>query len=389
MKLSINKNKIKNLALYGTGALGLGAVLSVPLYGYMTQVAPTAFTAQQFATASAYGSVGLTMMGSWLAISAISIAQFLSVVICGAIAVSGIFAGIKMLQLKFWQSAVIEPENEIAFSDALWEYDRNAPEKGDALNIVKILLAKYPSLISKKLDSYDRTPLILAAERSELGLVKILLAANPKPDLDALDCRGRTPLMLAADNGNIDIVKALLSANPKPNLGISNSTGETVLTIAAERGHFEIVKLLFAANPHFDLKTMREKGYSVLMLAVYGSLSQKPDMIEFLLKTEPTLIGMRNDIGKTALMMAKELGLDKIVNILATAQAEFDAKASVKSKPSIPPVLPSFTPSRSHAASADGCKNGEWCYGCTPECSEKEPGKEALPQKKMALKLGK
>ena len=108
------------------------------------------------------------------------------------------------------------------------------------------------SLLDKKnpKDSYDYTPLHLAASFGRIEIVKFLLpfTSDKNPKSGYLWSR-RTPLHNAALNGYLQIVKLLLEYT-KGDINPPKRDGWTVLHCAANKGHLNVVKFYTKKLPN-------------------------------------------------------------------------------------------------------------------------------------------
>ncbi|MBN2736932.1 MAG: ankyrin repeat domain-containing protein [Spirochaetales bacterium] len=89
-------------------------------------------------------------------------------------------------------------------------------------------------------DSYNMTPLILAADQGRLEIVKLLLESTA--DINAQDKMGQTALHLAAGRNFTSIIKLLLQA--KASLNIKARNGLRAYQFATENGMREAAVIL-------------------------------------------------------------------------------------------------------------------------------------------------
>ena len=88
------------------------------------------------------------------------------------------------------------------------------------------------------------TPLIVAAQKSQLSAVRRLLRL--KPNVNARTSRtGETALHKAAFEGNPEVVTALLDAGADP--AVTDNDDETPLQYAERRDFYDVAGLLEAA----------------------------------------------------------------------------------------------------------------------------------------------
>lgn len=120
-----------------------------------------------------------------------------------------------------------------------------------------------------------KTPLMIYAERGNLGIVKELLANGAgihfQEKIRIYSMKrgystelGYSALMFAAKHGHLNIVKELLAKGANVNFQ-ENGYGFSVLMVAAEYGRLDIVKELLAKGADVNLKN--KNGYSAAMVA--------------------------------------------------------------------------------------------------------------------------
>ena len=131
-----------------------------------------------------------------------------------------------------------------------------SPERVDSYGktpLIVAALAGYEDLVEllikheARLDSKDKlggAALSYAAKQGHVGVVEILLDAGV--NIDAENRQGLTPLMLAAGEGRLEVVQLLLERNA--NAGRHDYTGRTALNWAERNGRQPVVRALHAAG---------------------------------------------------------------------------------------------------------------------------------------------
>lgn len=161
-------------------------------------------------------------------------------------------------------------------------------------------------------DSYNRTPLLWAAQNGHQGVVELLLdqeGVNP----DSKDMCGHTPLSWAASSGQEDIVKLLLTKDAVSPDSKDTAYGQTPLSRAAGNGYEAVVKLLLAQNG-VDPNSKDADGRTPLSWAAANG----HEPIVKLLLTEDGIDPDSRDIqhGQTPLSRAAQNGQTAVVELL-------------------------------------------------------------------------
>lgn len=158
------------------------------------------------------------------------------------------------------------------------------------------------------------TPLFFASEADHSFLTKYLIARGA--DINLKGAGGLTPLMAAAFNGNVELVAVFLSKGADPNA--LDTSGKAAILYAASRGFTPVVARLIEAGVDVDRKY--EHGLTALMWAAgYADGAGIDDIKEVLalsIAHDAALDG-RDDRGKTALDIARDLGHREIADYLA------------------------------------------------------------------------
>lgn len=180
-------------------------------------------------------------------------------------------------------------------------------------NLVANLLKAKPDLEIK--DSSGRTPLMIAAYKSNNEIAKMLISGGA--DVNAKDNMQNSPFLLAGATGNIALLNLAL-AN-KADFNIYNRYGGTALIPAAEKGHLEAVKLLCKV-PNFPIDHVNKLGWTALMEAVILSKPGKTqiEIIKTLVEAGADINIADND-GVSPLQHAKDKSLTEIIKILSEA----------------------------------------------------------------------
>jgi len=143
-------------------------------------------------------------------------------------------------------------ENNGHYSSLLSAIVQNRSKKNQ-IEIIKLLIH---AGVDVNLDCGFGTPLIHASWCSPM--LKLLLQAGA--DVNAIDKRGDTALMRSYIEG----IEILIDA--KANINLTNKDNDTVLILACKNGNTEIVELLLQANA--NINHQNNKGNTALMLAV-------------------------------------------------------------------------------------------------------------------------
>ena len=99
-------------------------------------------------------------------------------------------------------------------------------------------------------DSYEQTPLYIAAKVNDHKMVQVLLNSGANTELK--NERGWTPLHAAASCGNMKILSSLLQA--KADCMVVNAGQRTPLHLASARAHTTTVSALISAGANVDAK---------------------------------------------------------------------------------------------------------------------------------------
>jgi ankyrin repeat protein len=187
--------------------------------------------------------------------------------------------------------------------------------------LVELFLAEGAPVDARNLAG--STALYAAAENQRQATVAVLLAKGADPDLPGRS--GVTPLAAAAFNGGDRIVEQLLARGAKAD--IVDTTGKSAITYAAARGFAEIVRRLIDAG--VDAKTRYGNDLTALMWAAGhedGVGARAAEDVVALLLDHGAPIDAVDNRGRTALMMAAELGHAEMVEGLIRRGADQSVK---------------------------------------------------------------
>jgi uncharacterized protein len=157
------------------------------------------------------------------------------------------------------------------------------------------------------------TALYAATENERQATVALLLARHADPNLPGPS--GVTPLAAAAFKGNGRIVDALIANGADPD--VMDATGKAAMTYAAGRGFALIVRRLLEAG--VDPGRAYGNDLTALMWAAGSEdgvgARAAMDVVDLLLGAGAPIDAVDNR-GRTALMIAAELGHGEIVDLL-------------------------------------------------------------------------
>jgi ankyrin repeat protein len=177
--------------------------------------------------------------------------------------------------------------------------------------LVELFLAQGAPIDARNL--VGATALYAAAENERQTTVAVLLARHADPNLPGPS--GVTPLAAAAFKGNGRIVDQLITNGADPN--VMDTTGKAAMTYAAGRGFALIVRRLLEAG--VDPTRAYGNDLTALMWAAGSEegvgARAAMDVVEMLLSAGAPVDAIDNR-GRTALMIAAELGHAEIVDLL-------------------------------------------------------------------------
>lgn len=206
------------------------------------------------------------------------------------------------------------------------------------------------SKVDKKLinDSLEgKTPLIIAVGNSYIDTAKILIENGA--NINAVDIEGWSALSYAVNNGDIEIAKLLLEnkakikdelliaikspivesrinimkllIDNKANINYTDEDGFNPLNIAIESGDMELTKFLITNGA--NVNSLMQDGVSLIGYAI---AQNNMDLLQILIENGANVNYTGGDSwAKTPLMTASRLGLDNVVRILLTRNADINA----------------------------------------------------------------
>lgn len=155
------------------------------------------------------------------------------------------------------------------------------------------------------------TALHAASRKGHADVIRELLGV-PGIDVNQYDVNGTTPLLAAARKGHIEAIELLLSAEGI-DVNDRNNAGESALQAAAEGGHVEAVRLLLQAK---ELQ-INDTGGTFAFAALHAaSRKGRSEVVEALLEHPKIDVNLRDDDGRTPLILAAERGRVAVVEAL-------------------------------------------------------------------------
>lgn len=204
--------------------------------------------------------------------------------------------------------------------------------------------------VDKKLinDSLEgKTPLIIAVGNSYIDTTKILIENGA--NINEVDFEGWSALSYAVNNGDIEIAKLLLEnkakikdelliaikspivessinmmkllIDNKANINYTDENGFNPLNIAIESGDMELTKFLITNGA--NVNSLMQDGVSLIGYAI---AQNNMDLLQILIENGANVNYTGGDSwAKTPLQTASRLGLDNVVRILLTRNADINA----------------------------------------------------------------
>ncbi|KAI3965350.1 hypothetical protein MKW92_029113 [Papaver armeniacum] len=167
----------------------------------------------------------------------------------------------------------------------------------------------------------------IAAKQGDLEVVKILLTALPGLAM-TVDLSNTTALHTAATQGHTEVVNFLLEQDGNV-AKIAKSNGKTALHSAARNGH----------NQGYQPGRIR-RGQTKPHMAVKGS---KIELVEELIRLDPSLVNMVDSKGNTALHIATRKGrVQEPIQKLLTVKGNFPRHCSSNGNSEIRAILQEY-----------------------------------------------
>lgn len=192
-----------------------------------------------------------------------------------------------------------------------------------------------------------KTPLIIAVGNSYIDTAKILIENGA--DVNSVDFEGWSALSYAVNNGDIEIAKLLLENKVKikdelliaikspivesrinimklliengANINYTDENGFNPLNIAIESGDMELTKFLITNGA--NVNSLMQDGVSLIGYAI---AQNNMDLLQILIENGANVNYTGGDSwANTPLQTASRLGLDNVVRILLTRNADINA----------------------------------------------------------------
>ena len=216
----------------------------------------------------------------------------------------------------------------------------------NSAKITQMLIGKADkNIINDSLEG--KTPLIIAVGNSYIDTAKILIENGA--DVNAIDFEGWSALSYAVNNGDIEIAKLLLEnkakikdelliaikspivesrinmmkllIDNKANINYTDENGFNPLNIAIESGDMELTKFLITNGA--NVNSLMQDGVSLIGYAI---AQNNMDLLQILIENGANVNYTNGDSwADTPLMTASRLGLDNVVRILLTRNADINS----------------------------------------------------------------
>jgi ankyrin repeat protein len=183
--------------------------------------------------------------------------------------------------------------------------------EADKLPLITLLLERGANVNARAVDG--STPLFYAAEQDRGAVVALLLERGGDPNLPGR--KGLRPLAAAAFNGSTESVAELMKFGADPNAVDNDGSAATVY--AAGHGYAPVVALLLQAG--VDVNRRYAHDLTALMWAAGHDASAGVDDVDATIKTlldHGAALDLKDDRGKTAADIARDLGHDRAAKLL-------------------------------------------------------------------------
>lgn len=172
-----------------------------------------------------------------------------------------------------------------------------------------IVLSLWSHQVVAQVELFKSDRLIDATISNDYDLAKATLIKGHKPD--PVDTYRRTPLIIAAMAGNSDLIELLVEF--KANLNSRDDAGAGGFHYAAARGHVDVVEMLVELGAQVNIEN--RQGMTPLMVAAANG---RVEIVQILLDNK--VDATRNDFtGRSALMWAERNGRQNVIRLLRQA----------------------------------------------------------------------
>jgi ankyrin repeat protein len=181
----------------------------------------------------------------------------------------------------------------------------------DKLPLIRLLLERGANVNARAVDG--STPLFCAAEQDRGAVIALLLERGADPNLPGR--KSLRPLAAAAFHGSAESVEQLMKFGADPDA--LDDDGEGAIVYAAGHGYAPVVALLLQAG--VDVNRRYAHGLTALMWAAGYDASAGVDDVDSTIKTlieHGAVLDLKDDRGKTASDIARELGHERAVKLL-------------------------------------------------------------------------
>ncbi|XP_059176228.1 ankyrin-3-like [Physella acuta] len=213
----------------------------------------------------------------------------------------------------------------IALAFALDNRERFYQHFDDFVQCIKVVLDFTKDIHMVYRLRENRTTILISCIKLECFKVFAMLQ-RAGADLEQVDDQDDTPLLAALRlpvDKQVDFVKVLLFTGAK--IDVTNNLGQTPLFLAVKNNNLDIIKLFVREkaelNTRFPKHVAGNSG-TVLHLAV---INRSVEIVQYL-TTLDIDVNLQNDEGKTALILAAELGLSECVVALLKAKTDVNIR---------------------------------------------------------------
>ncbi len=188
---------------------------------------------------------------------------------------------------------------------------------GDVLLLKKLLAQKADSKQAVDArDSYDRTPLHVAAYASKPDAMRALIEAGASPN--ALERDRYDIVTIAAVANDLEVLKTALAQGGKPD-NITSRYDGTALIAAAHLGHHESVEMLIKAGA--PINHVNNLGWNALIESVaLGDGGERHQKTMALLLAAGADVQRADYQGARPIALARALGYSAMVRMLEAAE---------------------------------------------------------------------